>query len=80
MRGLVMWRGGEEEEMSRATRWAEDGLVRWRRRCGRKVFTWRGPWGRTDASKFVVRSGTLSTSFTDWSVTSLARVGLTPPD
>jgi hypothetical protein len=35
VRGLVMWRGGEEEKMSRATRWAEDGLVRWRRRCGR---------------------------------------------
>jgi hypothetical protein len=33
--GLVMWRGGEEEKMSRATRWAVDGLVKWRRRCGR---------------------------------------------
>jgi hypothetical protein len=33
VRGLVMWRGGSEEEMSRATRWAEDGLVRWRQRC-----------------------------------------------
>jgi hypothetical protein len=35
--GWVMWRG-VEEEVSRATRWwAEDGLVRWRQRCGREV-------------------------------------------
>jgi hypothetical protein len=37
--GDVEWRG-VEEEVSRATRWwAEDGLVRWRQRCGREVFT-----------------------------------------
>lgn len=56
VRGLVMWRGGEEE-MSRRTRWAEDGLVKWRQRsCGREVlFTCRGPWG--GPARFVVRSG-----------------------
>ena len=40
--------------MSRATRWAAvDGLVWWRQRCGREVFTARGLWG---GSWFVVRA------------------------